>query len=73
MTETHNALNNSAHAGTPSRSSVFLRNLDRKIALSLANDHVKRELVCTLPIAAKKAATIVAATNVVAAPSDSVA
>ena len=43
------------------------------IASSLAKAQVKRELVCTLPIAAMKAATAVDAMNAVAAPPDPVA
>ena len=71
--KSQNALNISAQTGTPSLSFVRLMRLDSTIASSLANDHVKRELVCTLPREATKAATIMQAMNVVAAAPDSVA
>ena len=43
------------------------------MASSLANDHVKRELLCTLPIATMNAAAVIDAMNVVAAAPDRVA
>ena len=43
------------------------------IASSLAKDHVKRELLCTLPTDAMNAAAVIDAMNVVAAAPDLVA
>ena len=43
------------------------------MASSLAKDHVKRELLCTLPIDAMNAAAVIDAMNVVAAAPDPVA
>ncbi len=43
------------------------------MASSLAKDHVKRELVCTLPIEAMNAAAVIDAMNAVAAAPDRVA
>ena len=73
MIDSQNALNSSAQTGTPSLSFVLLIKLDSTIASSLAKDQVRRELVCTLPIEAMKAATVMEAMNVVAAAPDPVA
>ncbi len=73
MMNTHAALKSNAHTGTPSLSFVILRYFDSNIASSLANDQVKRELACTLPIAAMKATTVIEAMKVVAATPDLVA
>lgn len=68
-----NALNSSAQTGTPSLSFVRLMRLDKIIASSLAKDQVSRELVCTLPIDAMKAATAMEAMKAVAAAPEPVA
>ena len=73
MMKSQKALNNSAQTGTPSLSFVLLIYFDKGNASSLAKDQVKREPVCTLPIEAIKAATVMEAMNVVAAVPDSVA
>lgn len=68
-----NALNSSAQTGTPSCLFVSWIKLAKIIASSLARDQVKHELVCTLPIEARKAATVMQAMNVVAAAPEPVA
>ena len=73
MMNSQNELNSSAQTGTPSLSFVRLIRLDKIIASSLAKDQVRRELVCTLPIEAMKAATVMEAMNVVAAAPEPVA
>lgn len=73
MITSQNALNSSAQTGTPSLSFVSLMKLDKIIASSLAKDQVRRELLCTLPIEATKAATVMEAMNVVAAAPEPVA
>ena len=71
--DSQNPLKRSAQTGTPRSSFVLLIHLDRKIASSLARDHVKRELVCTLPIEATKAAVVIEAIKIVATLPDPVA
>lgn len=73
MRTSHNALNSSAQTGMPSLSFVSWIKLDKIIASSLARDQVRRELVCTLPVEARKAATVMQAMNVVAAAPEPVA
>lgn len=59
--------------GTPSLLCIFLMYGENTMALSLPKDHVKRELVCTLPIAAMKPATVIRTMKIVAAVLDPVA